>query len=199
VQHQVVRAGQGDVPELVSMLVRTFYDDPVATFMFCRDNKRERALGRFFKTLIRGDYLKTGEVWTTSEKSGAAVWGPPSKPRPGLKELFQMMPLLQELMPPKHLREAMKELFAVESERPKIPHWYLATLGTDPASQGHGVGSALMTSMLETIDAQHEPAYLESSKERNVPFYRRFGFEVTKELKAVPTGPLIWLMWREER
>lgn len=198
-EHELVRATNEDVAEIVEMLIRAFYDDPVASFMFCREQHKKRALKRFFSILIRGDYMKTGEVWTTSARSGAAVWGPPSKPRPGMRDLFQMFPLLRELMPLGHMREAFTALFAVEAERPKIPHWYLATLGTDPDLQGRGVGSTLMTSMIERIDEEHQPAYLESSKERNVPFYRRFGFEVTKELKAAPSGPTIWLMWREAR
>jgi ribosomal protein S18 acetylase RimI-like enzyme len=72
-------------------------------------------------------------------------------------------------------------------------------LGTDPAAQGHGVGSTLLSSMLERVDAEGAPAYLECSKERNVAFYARFGFTVTKELNAVQGGPRIWLMWREPR
>jgi ribosomal protein S18 acetylase RimI-like enzyme len=92
---------------------------------------------------------------------------------------------------------ALRALFTVESERPTVSHWYLATLGTDPVAQGHGVGSTLLSSMLERVDQEGEPAYLESSKERNVSFYARFGFKVTKELTAVDGGPRIWLMWRE--
>jgi hypothetical protein len=41
------------------------------------------------------------------------------------------------------------------------------------------------------------PAYLESSKGRNVPFYERHGFTVTRELKIPDGGPLLWLMWRD--
>ncbi len=43
------------------------------------------------------------------------------------------------------------------------------------------------------------PAYLESSKERNVPLYRRFGFEVIEEHRSKVGSPPIWRMWREPR
>jgi hypothetical protein len=41
------------------------------------------------------------------------------------------------------------------------------------------------------------PAYLESSKEINVPLYERNGFKVTEQMTVPNGGPPIWLMWRD--
>jgi GNAT superfamily N-acetyltransferase len=199
VSYEVQKATAADIKPVVAMLIRAFEDDPVARFMFARESRRSKALNKFFLIQLRQDYLKHGEVLITPDWSGAAIWGPPSKPRPGLREFFRVLPLLRELLPPSHMREAMRALFIVESQRPKAPHWYLATLGTEPALQGRGIGTALMTPILERADSNGEPAYLESSKARNVSFYSRFGFEVIKELRAVENAPPIWLMWREPR
>ena len=79
---------------------------------------------------------------------------------------------------------------------PERPHWYLSGIGTDPPAQGSGVGSALMRSQMARCDAAGEAAYLESSKERNVPFYERHGFRVSGELTVPGGGPTLWLMWR---
>jgi carbamoyl-phosphate synthase large subunit len=46
-------------------------------------------------------------------------------------------------------------------------------------------------------DREGIPAYLESSKDRNVPYYERFGFKVTKEIALPRGGPLVWAMWRD--
>ncbi|MHB1538359.1 MAG: GNAT family N-acetyltransferase [Solirubrobacteraceae bacterium] len=74
--------------------------------------------------------------------------------------------------------------------------WYLAVLGTDPESQGRGLGSGALTPVLRGCDADGVCAYLESSKERNIDFYARHGFRVRRELQ-LPRGPKLWAMWRE--
>jgi hypothetical protein len=56
----------------------------------------------------------------------------------------------------------------------------------------------LLEPILAHCDADRFPAYLESSKHSNVPFYQRHGFRVIGEL-AIEGGPVIWRMLREAR
>ena len=86
-------------------------------------------------------------------------------------------------------------LDAMEKRHPKELHHYLAILGTDPSAQGRGIGSALMAPVLEQCDTEGLPAYLESSKESNVPFYGRFKFAVTEPF-TLRGGPTMHFMWR---
>ena len=79
------------------------------------------------------------------------------------------------------------------------PHYCLELMGTDPAQQGRGLGAALIEPMVERADDEGVGMYLESSKESNVPYYKRFGFKVTRELQHRRNGPSMWLMWREQR
>ena len=67
------------------------------------------------------------------------------------------------------------------------PHWYLEIIGVAPAHQGQGFSSRLLRPVLERIDRERMPCYLETNAEKNVAIYRRFGFEVVSEDKMPGT------------
>ena len=71
---------------------------------------------------------------------------------------------------------------AVSPFHPRKPHWYLAVLGTDPSAQRSGIGAALIAPTLRRCDDEGLPAFLESSKEANLPFYQRHGGRSTQQI-----------------
>lgn len=192
---QARRAGGEDAGVLAAMLGRAFEDDPVAEFSFPDPDRRRRGLPRFFDIQMQREYLEGGEVYTNEERTGAALWAPPGRPAPGLRSLLALLPLLP--LVGHRVVTVVRLLAAIEARHPTQPHWYLGVLGTDPEHQRRGVGSSLMAPVLERCDREGVPAYLESSKESNVAFYHRHGFEVTEEVAPVKSGPPLWLMWRE--
>ncbi|MGP0032085.1 MAG: GNAT family N-acetyltransferase [Acidimicrobiales bacterium] len=190
-------ATAADASAMTKMLVRAFDDDPVARFMFAGPRRRQRGLHSFFASQLH-QYLPLGHVYVSEDLSGAALWGPPDRARHPVMELVRLLPTAPFLLSP-HTVDALRLLFEVEGLHPTERHWYLFTLGTAPERQGQGVGSALLQSMLARVDEAGEPAYLESSKERNVPLYARFGFAVTDRIPSKRGSPPIWRMWREPR
>jgi ribosomal protein S18 acetylase RimI-like enzyme len=198
--HAVRRVVPPDVPALVEVLARAFDDDPVPQWLFRGERRRRRGLRAFFTVQLRHTYLERGEVFTTAELAGAAMWSPPGRARPGWRDLVRLVPVLPYLTGlGRDTPEAARLLTAVDAARPRELHWYLATLGTDPDRQRTGVGSALIRSVLDRVDEEGLPAYLESSKESNLSFYGQHGFEVTGEIRTPRGGPTLWLMWRRPR
>lgn len=57
----------------------------------------------------------------------------------------------------------------------------------------------MLQPMMERLDAERLPSYLESSKERNVPLYERHGYKVVERVNLPHGGPPAWLMWRDPR
>lgn len=183
-----------DFDPVTAMLARAFDDDPLSVWVFPNGRERARALRRFFGLEARSMFLPAGASYTVDGCSAAALWMPPGASAPGATAALHLIPLILHT----RLRTArvLRYLAAVSAKHPKTPHYYLGVLGTDPPLQGKGLGSAVLGPVLERCDAEGIPAYLESSKERNVPFYRRHGFQVTEELSP-PGAPTLWLMWRD--
>ncbi|MBO0727786.1 MAG: GNAT family N-acetyltransferase, partial [Acidimicrobiaceae bacterium] len=66
-------------------------------------------------------------------------------------------------------------------------------------AQRSGLGTRLQQEMLDAADSDGLDCYLETQKPENVPYYRRFGYDVDQELRPVPSGPPLWTMRRPAR
>lgn len=196
-QSEAVAIDPADDRTMADVLARAFWDDPVFEWLFPKESSRYAHAARFFRAEIRA-VRRRGRVLTTPDLSGAGLWAEPGRWQNQPRDLLTAGPGLA-LGLGRRLPGAMRVLSTIERAHPRERHWYLAVLGTDPNRQGRGVGSTLIGSVLQTCDEEGLPAYLESSKESNVPFYRRHGFEVTDELSFPGSGPTFWLMWRDPR
>lgn len=191
----VRRAVATDRRELADTLARAFEDDPVWSWLFPDDASRERRSAQVFHAYLR-DALSVGAVFTTPERAGASLWKPPGKWKLGNAAILRSLPELLRAFG-RRLPASLEIERKVEARHPIEPHWYLAILGTDPTAQGKGIGGALIRQVTDRCDTEGMPAYLESSKETNVPYYERYGFKVTGETRLGSDGPSIWFMWRD--
>jgi ribosomal protein S18 acetylase RimI-like enzyme len=192
------RVTKADLPALSGVLARAFLDDPVAEWAFRVDKLRLKALERFQGTRMK-QLIGEQEVWTDSERRCAALWAPPGRWKMSFGEVAAMMPAFAHPRLIGRMPIAAIGWEKLEQRHPHDPpHWYLAVLGTDPSAQGQGLGSAVMGPVLERCDTDGVGAYLESSKETNIAFYSRHGFQVTEEIHLL-SGPPMWKMWRDPR
>lgn len=193
----VRKATKADESRLVAAMARAFDDDPIANWFAVQDKHRARRVYDFMKVAVHRLTMPFGEVYTTDEIQGGACWNPPGTWKMGPLQQLMMTPAMISVCSFKRLPGVMKGLNTIEKDHPAKPHWYLLALGVEPDLQGRGIGSQLMQPVLERCDREGVPAYLESSKERNVPLYERHGFKVTKEMMVPSNGPKVWLMWRD--
>ena len=193
-------ARRSDVPALARALGRAFYDDPVMTWLQPDAGRRSAALAGFFGAMTRYHFLTGAGAEVATAESGigaAALWDPPGRWHHSSREQVAMLPAVIRAFRG-HLGAGRALTEAMQAVHPEEPHWYLAIIGSDPTVRGSGCGHALMRSRLDRCDAEHAPAYLESSNPDNIPYYNRFGFEVTGEI-VMPDGPTLWPMWRRPR
>jgi GNAT superfamily N-acetyltransferase len=197
----VRRASGSDVGDLSRALGHAFFEDPVMNWIMPNSAARARGLAPMFATMARHHFLAGGGVEVAFGDGpivAASLWDPPGRWKQIRREELRMLPgLLWALRWRVPVAEQVLEV--MKQNHPEEPHWYLAVIGSDPIARGRGFGHALLRSRLDRCDAEHAPAYLESSNPVNVPYYERFGFAVTREIKIPDGGPCVWAMWRTPR
>jgi GNAT superfamily N-acetyltransferase len=198
-----VRMSEGQVEESGIVLGRAFFDDPMMLYIMPDEQLRGDVLPWFMGRGAHYGHL-FGEVYTTpGTVEGNAVWLPPGETE--LNEERMVRVGFPE-MPGRMGEEAFGRFMGLmglmdELHKKAVPpeHWYLMILGVDPPRQGQGVGGALIQPVLARADAAKVPCYLETMKTRNVPFYRKHGFDVVVEDDTPDGGLHFWTMRREPR
>jgi ribosomal protein S18 acetylase RimI-like enzyme len=198
VANDVVRATVADEKRVGAALADAFSDDPVFAWLVpATTTRRDAKMLTFFTSMARSYLRRSKHVYVAGAGQAAALWSAPGAWTLPMSEMLRETPSAMKAFGRNTFR-AVRTQLQVESLHPKDPtHWYLGYLGTRCDSQGKGIGSAMLRAVLDDADAAGTPAYLESSNERNLTLYRRHGFEVVDEIRALGTGPTIWRMWRD--
>ena len=184
-----------DAEPLSQTLARAFLDDPLLCFLLRDEATREAKLPRLFKLLFKLG-LPLGGCDVTEGFESVALWRPPQHWEiPFYQYLTNGVEFLS-LFGVGGALHVLQTMDYIEKRHPHEPHWYLQAIGTDPDKQGMGFGGVSMRRHLAIADAAGMPCYLESSKEKNIPIYSSFGFEVTGEI-IPPGGPVLYPMWRK--
>jgi len=186
-----------DAEALSATLARAFHDDPLMCFLLQDAATRPAKMPRLFRLLFKLG-LPYGACDVTDGYEAAAMWRPPNQWEIPWWQYVVNGGEFLGIFGWAGARQVTATMDVVEKNHPHEPHWYLQAIGTDTQKQGKGYGGVAIRRGLAKADAAHMPAYLESSKETNIPIYQSFGFEVTGEIK-IPDGPTLWPMWRKAR
>jgi GNAT superfamily N-acetyltransferase len=179
---EVWQAADHECDEAAAVLARAFLEEPILRACFPPSILDVTFLTRRWTASLR--YARrAGQVWvigpSRSDIAGVAMVyrEPVEAPSPNQRA---------ELGYPDHpdvdaavacMFDMISQAEAVFDEMP-VPWRNLAMLGIAPDRQGQGLGSILLEHVLADAAAAGEPVGLVTSRERNLPFYRRAGLEL---------------------
>ncbi|GEM35300.1 N-acetyltransferase [Nocardia neocaledoniensis NBRC 108232] len=180
-----------DLDRAAQILGAAFADYPWTNWCVAEDAHLERvsALQRLYLEHIA---LPHGRAYIDSTRNGVLALLPPDAPAPAAEVSARIAELHGD---------RLDRLMAAEERMSTLPvpdgAWLLATIGTTPQSRGTGLGTALMNHGMADLDRAGHPCWLDTSTERNLPLYQRFGFTIADHLTY--DGVPVWRMHRRGR
>jgi GNAT superfamily N-acetyltransferase len=188
---EVRTIGPDDETRAVDTVVLAFGGDPMTRWVWPEAHQYMTVMPKFVRA-FGGAAFVHGSAFGSQGYAGAALWL-----RPGVHPDEERLMELTENTASADARQALFAIFEQMAKyHPEESHWYLPLIGVDPAHQGKGHGDALMRYALEQIDREKVPAYLEASNLRNIPFYRRHGFEELGTIQVGSSPPLVPMLRR---
>jgi len=199
--NKLLRLTRKDRDAGAAVLGRAFTEYELLRYYF-QDEAERHAVAVTFGFVALSVCLKYGEAYASSAKmEGVAAWLPPGKAPFGGWQVIRTVPLSVLF---KFGRQGAIRMQAygryIDNMHRKLvpyPHWYLQIIGVDPAYQGQGFSSQLVRPMLECIDREHLPCFLETNTEKNVAIYQRFGFGIVSVDKIQGTELTSFAMLRK--
>lgn len=177
-----------------ALAAAAFRDDPGFAHLLPDDAARRLRLPSLLEALLRVDAAAGGRVRGAFDEGalvGVSAELPAGARAPGLRDwLGQARGLAWFAADPAALLRCLALLEAVESLRP-ADHDYLHLVAVHPATQGRGVGGALVNDALKT----GRPLYLETFTLDNASWYEHLGFRRRAEVRS-PSRPPFWTYQR---
>lgn len=185
----------GIVTEIISL---AFATDPLWSRALRGPTEQTDPHTLFWRLFVDGA-LRYPWTWLTESGEATSIWIPPGGTEMSPEQEDRLVALARE-----HLGAGADDfvdlLARFDAAHPRTePHYYLSLLGTHPAHRGRGIGMWLLAHDLELIDAEHLPAYLESSNPANDRRYVSVGFEAVGQFSYPGNGPVVTTMWRPAR
>jgi GNAT superfamily N-acetyltransferase len=189
----VQSAQQDDTQRVLDTLTLAFAADPAVRWMYPEPQQYLRSFPAFAQA-FGGSAIAHRTALVSEGYSGAALWLPPHT----APDEEGLTALLEESVAERERTDAFAVFEKMARYHPDEPHWYLPLIGVDPARQGRGYGSAMLHHALRRCDDERLPAYLEATSPRNMPLYKRHGFEVIGTIR-IGNCPPIFPMLRMAR
>ena len=172
-----------------------FREDPGFSHLLPDDAARRWRLPSLLETMFLADVASGGQVRGAFDDGalvGVVATTPAGAPSPGLLDwLKHWRRLAWMLKDPAAILRCLALVDAIERLHPKDAD-YLHVLAVHPATQGRGIGAALVRDALKSERA----VYLETFTPSNVAWYEARGFKCLAEVSS-PVRPTFWTFIRK--
>jgi ribosomal protein S18 acetylase RimI-like enzyme len=176
------RADEGKRSLVVDILTESFDDNKSVNYVVKRDrNRKERIHGLMNYSFDVCNAF--GDVWIADDGQACALVLYPDKKHSTLSAIIWDAKLALSVIGLNRVSQVLSREAKIKSFHPKGQFSYLWFIGVAPELQNKGKGSQLLKEIIRESESQGRPIYLETSVDRNLPWYKKHGFEIFQSLE----------------
>ena len=167
---------------VADILSKAFDDNKSVNYVVNQDGNRHKRI----RGLMEYSYNVCdafGDVWISEDAEACALVLHPDKKRSTLNSVLWDAKLALSVIGLSRVGQVLSRESKIKSFHPKEPFSYLWFIGVRPEFQGSGKGGQLLDEIIESSRRDNRPIYLETSVERNLPWYQKHGFEIFNTLE----------------
>ncbi len=126
-----------------------------------------------------------GEIYLSENQLACALLIDPTKKKTTLSSIYWDLKLVFNCIGIFNIGKVLKRETLIKQNHPKEDFIHLWYIGVKKSEQGKGVGTQLMHHIINDYSLKNKPIYLETSMEKNFPFYEKLGFKLISEMESV--------------
>jgi len=177
----MIKAKYSDKNLVVDILTKSFDTNQSVNYIVKQDAKRAQRVRALMGYSFEVCYL-FGDVFLSDDKRSCALITYPDKKTTTFKSILLDVKLILFAVGLKNIKKTLARETLINKIQPKELKYYLWFIGVDPEYQNEGIGSILLDEIIEDSELKKRPIYLETSTLKNLPWYKKFGFQVYHEL-----------------
>lgn len=168
------KASYSDRDTVVSILSDAFKNNKSVKYIAGNDESKRKFLMLYSFEMC----MKSGEVYISEEGDACALIQFYDKKKFSWKGIYwDIMLILKCVGLPNVFKVLSREGF-IKNHYPQKAFTYLWFIGVKPGKQGRGAGTKALQHILDHSSTINRSVFLETSTERNLPWYKKQGFEM---------------------
>jgi ribosomal protein S18 acetylase RimI-like enzyme len=177
----MIKATHSDRNGIVELLARSFDTNQSVNYIIRQDANRPARMRVLMQYSFDMCY-RFGDVFLSEDRKACALVLYPDKKKTNFQSILLDVGLIICCIGLRNIKKALAREAAIKRLQPREAMYYLWFIGVAPEDQYKGIGSRLMRDIIQDSSDKGRPIYLETSTLNNLPWYKKFGFEVYNEL-----------------
>ncbi|MBO9682086.1 MAG: GNAT family N-acetyltransferase [Flavisolibacter sp.] len=178
---RMVKANFSEKETIVNILAQSFDDNKSVNYIIKQDGKRRERIRKLMAYAF--DVCNAfGAAYLTEDKKACALIVFPDKKKTTLKSMLWDIRLVANCVGLEGVSKTMSREKKIKTLQPDESLYYLWFIGVNPEEQNKGIGSLLLNEIIRDAEQKNRTLCLETSTQKNIPWYQKFGFNIYNEL-----------------